>query len=237
MPAPGSVSGGRRTPARVTAWRQLTAADVVGVPTDPGGLFTSITDSGGEIQFRGSIVGGGTSTPSVCYAPRWTLVDPDNPGAGAIDWSAGGWLGLQVWAKFGSNYPSAVREAFYVGVGNASASAVLMTGLYVQASGSATKLAASTWTAADKNTVSWSNAANVLFGEEVITPLVSGSNVLLSYGSAYQLDDATTPARVASSLAGSLTSTTAASLEVIAAFSGDVDVAAYYRLLKMPTAP
>ena len=236
MPAPGFTSGGRRMPSRVTAWRQLTAADIA-ASADPNTLLTSITDTGGEIVCTASTLGGGTATPSACYVPRWAIVDPDNPGAGAIDWSAGGYLSLQVWAKFGTNYPDAVRKAFYVGIGNASANAVLMTGLYVQASGSLTKLAASTWSGADKNTVTWTNADNVLFGEEVVTPLAAGTNVLLSYGSAYQIDDATSPGRVASSLAGSLTSTAAGSLEVMAAFSGNIDVACYYRLVKMPVAP
>jgi len=236
MPAPGFTSGGRRMPSRVTAWRQLTAADIA-ASADPNTLLTSITDTGGEIVCTASTLGGGTATPSQCYVPRWTLVDPDNPGAGAIDWSAGGYLSLQIWAKFGTNYPSAVREAFYLGIGNASANAVLMTGLYVQSGGSSTKLAASTWSGADKNTVTWTNAANVLFGEEVVTPLVSGANVILSYGSAYQLDDATSPGRVASSLTSPITTTAAGSLEVMAAFSGDIDVACYYRLAKMPVAP
>ena len=231
---PSRLQGFERPGERVgvTRWRQLLAADIV-AQADPNTLLGSITDTSGEIVCTASTLGGGTATPSQCFTPRWALTNPDT--GVAVDWSDGDYLSVQVWIKFGTNFPSAAREAFYLGIGNASSNDVLMAGLYM--SGSTTKLASSTWSASDKNTVTWANTDNVLYGEQVVAPLVASSNVLISNGFAFQLDDATTPARISHSLAGSLTQAAATSLQIMASFSGNIDVACYYRLAQMPPAP
>ena len=70
-----------------------------------------------------------------------------------------------------------------------------------------------------------------------MAPVDGSSNVLISYGSAMQMDEATSPARVASSLAGSLSPTAASGLKILGYFAGNVDVKAYYRLVRIPASP
>ena len=220
------------TSAGVTDWLRLTAAAMTG-SADPSTIFTSITDTGGYLSVVASALASGTAYPQPCYEVEWDVIDPDT--GRTVDWSAGDYLGVQVWLSFvGSNYPSTNREACWIGIGNPSTDAVLVAGIY-QASAQL-KLGAALWSAADKNTITW-GADDIVYGDLVVAPVDGSSNVLISYGSAMQMDEATSPARVASSLAGSLSTTAASGLKILGYFAGNVDVKAYYRLVRIPASP
>ena len=76
-----------------------------------------------------------------------------------------------------------------------------------------------------------------VWGYISMPPQAGGSNVLIDLANAIQLDDATTPARVQSSVNTVLSLVTSADLELLVAIGGDIDVQAYYRLIKVPVAP
>ena len=218
--------------AGVTDWRRLTAASMTG-STDPSTILTSITDTQGYLSVVASALSSGTAYPQPCYEAEWDVIDPDT--GATVNWLSGKWWGVHVWLEFvGSNYPSSAREACYIGIGNPSTNSVLVAGLYKDTSN--LKLAAATWNGADKNTIAW-GADDIVFGHQVVMPLASGSNVLMNYGAATQADDSTSPARVQSALAGSLAQTAGAGLKILGYFAGNVDVKAYYRLVRAPEAP
>jgi hypothetical protein len=214
-----------------TAWRQLLAADIVS-SVDPNGLLTSITDTGGEIVCTAATLGGGNPTPSQLYVGRWNLINPDT--GGGVTWSDGEFFGVQVWLQYGTNYPTLNREACYFGLNNGGTTA-LGAGLYY-ISGSQ-RVAGCTWTALANVAVTWTNANNIVWGDVSAPPQAGGTNILYNLVDAQQLDDATTPARVQSTVATSLGFATSASAVIFGAFSGNIDVKAYYRLTRAPTAP
>lgn len=217
------------TVRNITGWRRLRASEIVG-ELDPNNLKQSITDTGDEITCVASKVQSGQALPDVCYTATWDLLDPDTPWTGAIDWSEGEYLSCQVMATFGTNFPSANREACHIGIGRSTE--LLATGLYVH--NETTNLAASRWSVADINAVTWVNGSNVLYGEQIVAPEAGTTQVLMNFATAYQLDDATTPERVKSSLAGALVQTPATNLRIVVAFSGSIDVTAHYRLVRIP---
>ena len=214
-----------------TAWKQLLAADIAS-SADPNSLFTSITDTSGEIIFKGSTLGGGNPSPSALYVPRWTLLNPDT--GGAVTWSDGEFFGVQVWLQFGTQFPQVNREACYFGLNNASTTA-LGAGLMFMSG--ATKVVGCTWTGLANVGVTWTNASNVVWGDISAPPQAGSTNILYNLVDAEQIDDATTPARVQSTVATSLGFATSGSAVIFGAFSGNIDVAAYYRLIRTPTAP
>jgi hypothetical protein len=72
----------------------------------------------------------------------------------------------------------------------------------------------------------------------VSAPAQAGTtNVLLDLCNAMQMDDSTSPARVQSAVATSLTLVTSANLVLALGFGGAIDVTVYYRLVKTPVAP
>jgi len=222
----------RAATAGVTRWRRLTAA-AIEATTDPSTILTSVTDTSTYLSVDASALSSGTAYPQPCVECQWPLIDPDT--GATVNWTSGRYIGVQVWIQFvGSNYPTAARTACWIGVGNAASNSVIVAGLYRDTSNR--KVGAALWSAADKNTVTW-GADDIIYGDLVVAPLASGSNVLLSYGSAMQMDDSTSPARVTSALAGSLTTTAAGGLRILGYFAGDVDVRAYYRLERTPEAP
>jgi len=193
-------------------------------------LKVSIADAGDQIKCTASVVQNGPALPAACYAVTWALLDPDTPCTGEIDWGKGEYLSCQVMATFGVSYPSAHREACYIGIGTVAE--LLATGLYVETE--ATNLAAARWGVTDVNAVTWVNGSNVLYGEQIIAPEAGTTQVHMNFATAYQLDDATTPEQVQLSLAKALVQTPATNLSITAAFSGNIDVTAHYRLVRIP---
>ena len=78
-------------------------------------------------------------------------------------------------------------------------------------------------------------AANRVFG--MISAPAQGSNTLLDLCNALQMDDSASPTRVQSSVATLLTFVTSSALSLVLGFSGNIDAAVYYRLVKTPVAP
>lgn len=211
----------------VTAWRQLTAADIASEANT--GLKTSIADSGGEIQY----VGGPTSgafTMGTAYRAQYTIVNPDT--GATVTWSDGDFTGVEIWFKYGTNIPNANKEGLLVGLVNTGTSKALAVGTSYQSSQH--RITSSTFTAVAVVNMTWSTD-NRVWGQ--ISAPAQGSNVLLDLCNAFQIDDSTTPARVQSAVATSLTLVTSADLVLALGFGGNIDVAAYYRLVKTPVAP
>ena len=101
-----------------------------------------------------------------------------------------------------------------------------------------TFLASALYGSADRNGTTLTSDS-VIYGNINVAPDddPTNVNVLWNYGSAYQFDDATTPGRLQSCLAGALIATTGADIKIMMALAGDIDVAAYYRLIKVPSNP
>ena len=213
----------------VTAWRQLTAADIASEANT--GLKTSIADSGGEIQY----VGGPTSgafTMGTAYRAQYTIVNPDT--GATVTWSDGEFTGIEVWFKYGTNIPNANKEGFLVGLVNTGTSKALAVGTTYQSSQH--RITSSTFTAVAVVNMTW-GADDRVFGMVSAPSQAGGTNVLLDLCNAMQMDDSTSPARVQSAVATSLTLVTSADLVLALGFGGAIDVAAYYRLVKTPVAP
>ena len=221
-------SGGVST---ITAWKQFTVANAAAT-ADPNTLLTSCADSGGEIQFRGSDVGG-TAGPDDCYQLRYLVIDPDS--GDTVTWSDGNFVGIEIWMTFGSNYPDADNEACYAGVHeDGSATDGNLSGMTVISSSA--RIASCTWNAIAGSTTTW-GSNDVIFGRISLLPDATGSNVTIDGVTTIQFDDATSPARVIDSIRSSGYAAVPGNLRLVVCFSGDCDAIIHYRLLKTPVAP
>ena len=147
MPAPMSVTGPIST-SNATAWRQIRAADITG--EENTGLKTSIADVGDEVQYRGSAATGSFKV-SNSYRALLSIIDPDT--GNAVDWSAGDFLALEVWLKYGTNYPDGNKEGTLIGVLDASNNQALAVG--TTSSTSQHRICAATYNASSLVTMTW----------------------------------------------------------------------------------
>ena len=94
----------------VTRWRQFLAADIASEVNT--GIKTSITDSGGEIQYAGTVAGSGSAFKvQTAYQAIFTLVNPDT--GATVTWSDGEFTGAEIWIKGlsrGSSIPVPARS-------------------------------------------------------------------------------------------------------------------------------
>jgi hypothetical protein len=213
----------------VTRWRQFLAADIASEVNT--GLKTSITDSGGEIQYTGSAASS-SFTMGTAYRAQYTIINPDT--GATVTWSDGEFTGVEVWFKYGTDIPNANKEGFLVGLVNTGTSKALAVGTSYQTGQH--RITSSTFTAVAVVNMTW-GADDRVFGMVSAPSQAGGTNVLLDLCNAMQMDDSTSPARVQSAVATSLTLVTSANLVLALGFGGDIDVAAYYRLIKTPVAP
>ena len=213
----------------VTRWRQFLAADVSSEANT--GLKTSIADSGGEIQYVGSATSGSFNM-GVAYRAHYAIINPDT--GVAVTWSDGDFIGVEIWFAYGTNIPNANKEGFVAGLVNTGTSKALAIGTTYQSSQH--RVTSSTYTAVAVVNMTW-GADDRIFGMISAPSQAGGTNVLLDLCNALQLDDSTSPARVQSSVATSLTFVTGADLVLALGFGGDIDVTVYYRLIKTPVAP
>jgi hypothetical protein len=221
--------GRRAQRAGVTRWQKITAAALASEANT--GLKTSITDSGDEIQYAGSATSG-AFTMGTAYRAQYVIRNP-NTGA-AVTWSDGDFTGIEVWFKYGSNIPNSNKEGFLVGLVNTGTSKALAVGTSYQTGQH--RITSSTFTAVAVVNMTW-GADDRVFGM-VSAPAQAGTtNVLLDLCNAMQMDDSTSPARVQSAVATSLTLVTSANLVLALGFGGAIDVTVYYRLVKTPVAP
>lgn len=228
MPAPMSVTGPIST-SNATAWRQIRAADITG--EENTGLKTSIADVGDEVQYRGSAATGSFKV-SNSYRALLSIIDPDT--GNAVDWSAGDFLALEVWLKYGTNYPDGNKEGTLIGVLDASNNQALAVG--TTSSTSQHRICAATYNASSIVTMTW-GADDRVYGWISLPSQAGGSNVLLDMANALQMDDSTSPARVQSAISSALVFSADTDLSLVVALGGDIDFQAYYRLVRTPTAP
>ena len=213
----------------VTRWRQFLSADASSEANS--GLKSSITDSGGEIQYVGSATSGSFNM-GTAYRAHYVIKNPDT--GATVTWSDGDFTGVEIWFKYGTNIPNSNKEGFLVGIVNTGTSKALATGTTYQSSQH--RITSSTFTAVAVVNMTWSTD-NRVFGMISTPPQSGGTNVLFDLCNAMQMDDSATPSRVQSSVATSLTFVTSANLMLALGFGGNIDVAAYYRLIKTPVAP
>lgn len=227
---PSRLQGFERPGERVgvTAWRQLLAADLASEANTA--LKSSIADSGGEIQYVGAAHSGSAFQLKKCYQAIFTIINPDT--GATVDWSDGDFIGAEIWFKYGTNIPDADVEGFVAGLLNTSTDKALATGTTYQSSQH--RITSSLWTANAVVGMTWI-AANRVFG--MISAPAQGSNTLLDLCNALQMDDSASPTRVQSSVATLLTFVTSSALNLVLGFSGNIDAAVYYRLVKTPVAP
>jgi hypothetical protein len=228
---PSRLQGFERPGERVgvTAWRQFLAADLATEANT--GLKSSIADSGGEIQYVGSATGG-SFTMGNAYRAHYTIVNPDT--GATVTWSDGDFIGVEIWFAYGTNIPNSNKEGFLAGLVNTGTSKALATGTTYQSSQH--RVTSSTFTAVAVVNMTWGSDDRI-FGMISAPSQAGGTNVLLDLCNAMQLDDSTSPARVQSSVATSLTFVTSSALVLALGFGGNIDVAVYYRLIKTPVAP
>jgi hypothetical protein len=213
----------------VTRWRQFLAADASSEANT--GLKTSITDSGGEIQYAGSATSG-SFTMGSAYRAHYVIKNPDT--GATVTWSDGDFTGVEVWFKYGTTIPNSNKEGFLVGLVNTGTSKALAVGTSYQTGQH--RITSSTFTAVAVVNMTW-GADDRVFGTVSAPSQAGTTNVLLDLCNAMQMDDSTSPARVQSAVATSLTLVTSANLVLALGFGGAIDVAAYYRLVKTPVAP
>ena len=214
-----------------TSWKHLLASEIAS-ETGQTALKTSITDTGSEIVFVGSASSAGTPTVQTCYIALWNIINPDT--GADVDWADGEFMGVEVHYKFGTNNPTdANKQACYVGAYGPS-NTVMSSGIYKKSG--TTYLASAEYSSSDANSITY-NAANSFYGRQVIFPTSSATDVLFDYGDAFQLDDASTPVRVAGCLNESATTVAGATLNIMMAIAGSCDVEAYYRLIRVPNDP
>ena len=216
-----------------TQWRRLIASDIES-EVDPNSLKTSIADADTEIQFRGSVSPQAVTNVDDCYIALFDVVDPDT--GEAVDWSSGEYLGVDVWFKFGTNDPTgAAKSACFLGAYGPS-NTVLSTGLFTTSGG--TFLAAGLYSNADRNATTLTDDS-CFYGNITVAPDddETNVNVLWAYTAAYHFDDASTPGRLQSCLTAALGSQAGASIKIMLAMAGDIDVAPFYRLVKVPNDP
>ena len=213
----------------VTRWQKITAAALASEANT--GLKTSIADSGDEIQYVGSATSGSFNM-GVAYRAQYVIKNPDT--GATVTWSDGDFIGVEIWFKYGTNIPNANKEGFVAGLVNTGTSKALAIGTTYQSSQH--RVTSSTFTAVAVVNMTW-GADDRIFGMISAPSQAGGTNVLLDLCNALQLDDSTSPARVQSSVATSLTFVTSAALVLALGFGGDIDLAVYYRLIKTPIAP
>ena len=233
MPLQGNTLQGFSLPndrLGVTQWRQFLASDIASEVNS--GLKTSIADVNGELQYRGSTAASGQYKVSTAYQGIAPIINPDT--GDTVTWSDGEFLGMEVWLKYGTEIPAATREGFTSGVIHTSSSTVLTAGTTY--SSSAHKVTTAKWSSSSAVSMTWGTDDRI-WGYISMPPQAGGSNVLIDLANAIQLDDATTPARVQSSVNTVLSLVTSADLGLLVAIGGDIDVQAYYRLIKVPVAP
>ena len=228
MPRPMSVSGPIST-SNATAWRQIRAADITG--EENTGLKTSIADVGDEVQYRGSAATGSFKVENG-YRALLSIIDPDT--GNAVDWSAGNFLAMEVWISYGTNYPDANKNGALVGVLDAANNQALAVG--TTSSTSQHRICAATYGASSIVTMTW-GADDRVYGWISLPSQAGGSNVLLDMANALQMDDSTSPARVQSAISSALVFSADTDLTLVVALGGDIDLKAYYRLIRTPTAP
>jgi len=226
-----SLQGLNRPSERVgvTRWRQFLAADVSSEANT--GLKTSIADSGGEIQYVGSPTSSGFVMGNA-YRAHYAIVNPDT--GATVTWSDGDFTGVEIWFKYGTNVPNSNKEGFLAGLVNTGTSKALAAGTTYQSGQH--RITSSTFAAVTVVNMTWASDDRV-WGQISAPSQAGGTNVLLDLCNAIQLDDSTSPARVQSAAATSLTLVTSANLVLALGFGGSIDVAVYYRLIKTPVAP
>ena len=229
---PSRLQGFERPGERVgvTAWRQFLAADIASEANTA--IKTSIADSGGEIQYVGSAHSGSAFQLKKCYQARYTIVNPDT--GATVTWSDGDFTGVEIWFAYGTSIPDENVAGFVVGLLNTGTSKALATGTTYQTSQH--RITSSLWQSNTVVNMTWASDDRV-WGQISAPSQAGGTNVLLDLCNAIQLDDSTSPARLQSAVATLSTLVTSSALGLVLGFSGDIDVAAYYRLVKTPVAP
>ena len=214
----------------VTRWRQFLAADIASEVNTA--RKTSITDSGGEIQYAGTVTTSGSFKVQTAYQAIFTLVNPDT--GATVTWSDGEFTGAEVWIKYGTVIPDEDKAGLVAGLINTGTSKVLAVGTTYQSSNH--RITAAKWaSSADVNMTFASD--DRIWGQISAPSQAGGTNVLLDLAIGMQMDDSTSPTRVQSSITTKLEFVTSSDLKLILAFGGSVNAAVYYRLNKTPIAP
>ena len=92
-----------------TAWKLLTAADAT-LDADPNALLTTFTDSGDEMQFRGSAHSSVNAKQGAQYI--WQMVNPDTDAV--INWQDGGFMGVEFMFKVGTETTDSLGEFVFL---------------------------------------------------------------------------------------------------------------------------
>ena len=232
MPAPIS-SAGPGGESTATPWRELLAADIVS--EENTGLKTSIADSADGIAYRGAAATGtGASNFQVEHAYRaiFTLIDPST--GAAVDWGTGEYRGLEIWMQYGPEFPAATREGCVVAVG--SIASTIAIGVGTAGLGAQHRIVGAGWSTSSQSAMTWTTDSRV-FGTLSIPIQGSGPNVLLDLANATQVDDAASPGRVQSTITTVWQFSAEDDLQLLIAMGGDIDIRAYYRLIRTPEDP
>tara|TARA_R110002012_G_scaffold301115_2_gene501276 strand:- start:559 stop:1284 length:726 start_codon:yes stop_codon:yes gene_type:complete len=212
-------------------WKLLHTANIQAT-TDTGGLETSKSMSGREIQFRGSVPSGNTNFhPDNGCLYRFKMI---NPGTGKV-FSAGNGriIGIQYYLKLGSTVPDAVREFVYCGIWDGTngsfGGAIYLGGADRIANGSYTAVTTTTYTRSTGNAY----LIDIMMADDgADSSGVAGLPVVKVF------DDAGTPARVGSFASTAQTAAiSATTARPTLSFSGDIDATIYYRLVLAPSSP
>tara|TARA_B100001094_G_C18184700_1_gene803007 strand:- start:2213 stop:2848 length:636 start_codon:yes stop_codon:yes gene_type:complete len=209
------------------------AADVVN--EENTGLKTSIADTADGISYRGSAATGtGASNFQIEHAYRaiWDLIDPST--GALVDWGTGQYRGLEIWLKYGPEFPAGTREGCVLAIGNIASTIAIGCG--TAGLGLQHRIVAAGWSVSSQDAMTWTTDSRV-FGTISVPMQGIGPNVLLDLANATQVDDAESPARVQSTVTAVWSFSAEDDLQLLLAMGGDIDVKAYYRLIKTPSAP
>jgi len=230
------VSAPAAAPAAVstaTAWKQLLSANRISAEDeDPSSLNPTITDTGGEIVFTGDIYGA-TPLPNRCCFFYWYAVDPDTDST--VTWSDGDFVAVEYWVDFGTEMPAAANEAFWCGLKEDGVTDASLSGLYIT-TGPTARIGAGTWSAVSNQTTTW-NSDDILFSSCQCLADASSSAIILDGSHTVQFDDAASPKRVLDTARNTGYSVVSGDLRLGVGFSGNCDVAIYYRFIKTPVDP
>ena len=199
---------------------------------DTGGLETSKSMSGREIQFRGSVPSDRSSFhPDNGCLYRFKMINPRtgkafNAGNGRI-------IGIQYYLKLGSTVPDSVREFVYCGLWDGTNGSfggpVYIAGSDRIANGSYTTVTTTTYTR---------SAGNVYLIDIMMADDGADSSGVAGIPTVKVFDDAGTPARVGSFASTAQTDAiSATTARPTLSFSGDIDATIYYRLVLAPSNP